>query len=463
MSAVCRAWLIAAALFARASAQTNTLDGEYHFVQLQIREGKTADVAAAAGTLQFAAGGLVKGQIRAAKGRAAMSPAAFQGKWAAKGSAFTLTNPLDTATGLEVRASQGVLVGASVVPGSHVFLVGVRAPSGAVAVAPRGRYKAAWFALPESSTSRMASGLIDLVFGESGAVSQAELLVHSAAFDDVTRKETLDGARFVLGAKGAGEFHAGTGSEWLQGKRELLASSDGSVVLGYWPGAGLRDVLVAVRPEAVPTSTSWAGSYWTTGLSAETPYELGARAPRIGSSFGTLKNDGAGTALIAERIFTDGRERHLHTVNAYRMGTDGSSMLGRQFSTTVNNFATGGVPAMFIAAQLGGAGELSLEHGISVGVKMSESIAPVETPVLLHLDGATVDGARPAKAGLQLELKVKPAGAVEVWIAAEPAEVKRSGDKILVTVPKIKLPGTLPVAVLAGDILYDLSTLYVVP
>jgi len=439
-----------------AAAQESVLDGEYHFVELQIREGKTAEVASAAGTLQFAAGGVAKGQVRLGRGKTAMTLSAYQGKWAAKAPGFTLTNPLDAAAGLELRASQGVLVGASTAPGSHVVFIGVRAPAGAVSVVPRGKYKAAWFALPDASAARMITGLIDLGFNESGAVSQADLLVHAAGFDDITRKEALERSRLTLGAKGIGEFHAGTGSEWLEGKRELLASTDGSVLLGYWAGAGLRDVMVALRPEAVPTNSSWAGTYWTAGLTAEATYEFGASAPRVGSSLGTLKNDGAGTAAISERYFAGARERTLHTLNAYRMGTDGSSMLGRTFSTTANNFATGGTPPMFVAVQMAGEGELSLEHGIMVGVKTGEPAPVVEAPSFSGLTG-------PAKAGAILELSVKGSAPVEVWIGGEAAEVKRAGEKVLVTVPKVKLPGTLPLAVLVGDVLFELATVYVAP
>jgi hypothetical protein len=456
--------LLAAASWAAGWAQENPIEGEYHFVELQIREGpKAPEAATAAGTLRFAPDGSVTSTLRVGKGRAAMTAAKFDARVQPAGAGvFTIADPAGGPARIEIRASQGILTGASQSPGTHVFFVGVPAPKDTPPVPPRNRYRAAWFALPDGNPAASTTGWLDLEFGDAHDVRQSKLLVHDAAFDDVTRHEELSNVTFRLGPGGTGEFDAGEGSQWLRGKRELLSSPDGGIVLGFSSQPGMRDVLIAVRPEPDATNFSWAGSYWMTGVATAGSYELTGSQPSISSVWGSLVNAGEGTARIQARVASGGKQRRIHTLNAYRIASDGTSMLGRQMSVQISNFVTGNQPPVFLAAQLGPAGELWLEHGLSFGVRTGVAqTMEVEAPVLTHRDGAPVDGARPAKAGELLELKWKPQpGEVEVWIGGIPAEVKR-GEKTLVTVPKVKQAGMLPVAIGAGTELFDFATIHV--
>lgn len=454
--------LLAVAAWAAAWAQEKPIEGDYHFVELQVREeSKTPEVTTAAGTLRFAPDGNVTSTLRVGKGRAPMTAAKFDARLQPLGpGVFTIADPAGGPARIELRASQGIITGASQSAATHVFFVGVPASKDAPPVPPRNRYRAAWFALPDGNPAASITGWLDLEFGGASDVRQSKLLVHDAAFDDVTRNEELSNVTFRLGPGGMGEFDAGEGSQWLRGKRELLSSPDGGIVLGFSAQPGMRDVLIAVRPEPDATSFSWAGSYWMTGVATAGSYELAGAQPSISSLWGSLVNAGEGTARIQARVASGGKERRLHTLNAYRMASDGTSMLGRQMSVQISNFVTGAQPPVFLAAQLGPAGELWLEHGLSFGVRTGDPQAmEVDAPVLTHSDGTPVDSARPAKVGEALELKGKPQpGAVEVWIGGLPAEVKR-GQKTLVTVPKVKQAGLMPVAIAAGMDLFDFAAI----
>jgi hypothetical protein len=116
--------------------------------------------------------------------------------------------------------------------------------------------------------------------------------------------------------------------------------------------------------------------YWISEICAENSFQFNPNSARVESAWGSARMDGAATSVIAEQLFSNGRNSMLNTVMPYQVTGDGRGLLAPEARAGVTNFTmtTGG--QAFAGALVGRAGELSLEHGIFLGFKAPAANGP---------------------------------------------------------------------------------------
>lgn len=350
----------AVALLIAATVLLGQPAGEYRFVQLGVGE-KPRNVA---GTITFDGNGGYQVRGRLASGAAAASPWSFKGTAVhdAESAAVTLTNPAGSGAPLRLRASAsgGVLV-ASSAKDAELFIA-VK-PGEA---APRGKYAGAYFALNGAKPEGAVTAFFDFAAEEAGRVGKARVNGHAAAVDDTNRAEETA----VSAAFGSGGASVTFGeSESLSGAREVFVSADGSVLIGYTPGHERRDLLVAVRSapaEPLPP----AGLYGVEGLNGESERVFRPEKTRLWAASGVARIDGDGRVLLSELAGGAGH-RLLTTVNYLRISEDGSAGMAASVRPGLRNVAVSEDAGLLISSQVGMPSELTLGHGLLIGLRMA--------------------------------------------------------------------------------------------
>jgi len=359
------------------AADNSLLRGGYHFVQLRIA-GAGAEAVNAGGTLTFDGAGRYQIRARAGKGKNPAAELARAGTYDAAGEpgAILIDNPVEPGPRLRLRYTAGaaVLAGSAGVGGAHEVLVAVRAPAAPVTAALlNGIYAGGFMALHGAAPEGLATAFVELHANGAGGFGKSLAIAHAASIDDVNREETRSGSTYRLEPNGWGSAKFEGPSDALHGDREILVSGDGEMLLGYGVSSHTRDILVAVRKPAEAASFQFQGPFWMFELFAENEFAFRPKTARFGSAEGIIVGRGEGTALLSQHVRTDGRGVHLTTSNRYQLSATGS--LDPAGKAGVNNFALNVAAGVFAGAHAGAKGELSLGHGVFLGLR----IPPVES------------------------------------------------------------------------------------
>jgi uncharacterized protein (TIGR03437 family) len=365
-------------LFVAAAAYSQPADpiaGEYRFVELGIRKVSASSVVTATnggGTITFDPSGTAQFIARTRSGKEAAADASGERVWsrAAGASSITLASAMNRDVELEVRQSGdgGVLVGGSKSADGNFHLFAAVKASGREmsAAAFSGRYRGAYLTLSGGEPGLLATGFVEFFADGRGSLTRLKRIGHAATVDDVNRLDIRQSSTYTLQANGSGVVQFPLGSEFLTGEREVAVSPDGEIVLGY-STSGERDFLMLVRqPEPIDDSAI-NDVFWLAELFAETDFIFNAGAVRFGSAIGSLRSDGNGNASVAERVHRGASRLFLTTTNTLVVNFDGVASFGPQRKQRLDNF--GFNSRAFAGALVGMEGELSLEHGIFIGVR----------------------------------------------------------------------------------------------
>jgi uncharacterized protein (TIGR03437 family) len=261
-----------------------------------------------------------------------------------------------------------VIVGASPTPGVFDLWVGVR--TGDTPPTLKGNYAGGLLQFHNGKVDGMTSGYLEFTADGEGALSQISMVAHAAYIDDVNRRFTAEAGTYKIAANGNGtlEFPATFG--YAAGVKDMLVSAGGEVLVGVPrnPAAGLF-VMVSRAPD---TSTiSWNGVFHIAELTGSNSFEFNPAAANLAGAVGYLKADGGGNAYLSERLQTGAGAAHLLAQNAYLLGFTGAGVLASRPQPNLINMGITARPMVFAGAQIGAEGELTLEHGLFVGLPVA--------------------------------------------------------------------------------------------
>jgi hypothetical protein len=286
-----------------------------------------------------------------------------------------------------------------------------------------------------------------------------------------------------MGGDGSGKVaFDGLDDTALTGEHTLLLSRDAQVLLGYGLGPGKRSILMLVRKPAEQVTWMFTGPYWHGEIGAESPYKFQPAGLRFSSGAGGLRAAGDGTASILQRVLSGGRSLRLSTANSYRLGSDGVSAFGPGIANGQRNLAVSEGAAIFSGAEVGLPGQLTLQHGLIVGVKAGSAAGSGAFPphqkgpgsgMPLHADYKPVSPAQPAKPGQSVIIFItglsgtatKGLLPVQASFGGKPGVTKSATPvadaidlwQIEVAVPAEAAPGpAVPFVIQAGDTIVDL-------
>ncbi|HZO52642.1 MAG TPA: hypothetical protein VFB63_07995 [Bryobacteraceae bacterium] len=447
--------------------------GRYYFLEFTTADSpKGREVAAAGGTLNLAPTGCTA-EARVARNQEAAKPAAPKLSCKLDDPAhLTIDSPSGLGGPLRVVAGEGnkLLIASGSKPGSHAFLAAFAVPATPASPAPipsQGLYRAAWFQAQPLVPRGLTSGFLSFSFTPRRIDEQASLINHSTEFDDVARLMSMPLPKLEVTPAGTGTiaFAPTDLNIPLRGSREIMFSPDGAFFFAWSTTAGPRDVMIGLRADPDASSYSWMGSFAIAETYATVPYEMNSRPAILNSALGAARNSGGGFLELEQNLWDGKSSTALTTRNAYRIGTDGSSMLGPALRPNETNLAIGGNPVAFLGAHVGPLNELSLNHGIFFGIRLSQQVPPAPAPLAVtHADGSAVDSSKPARVGEAIAIalpNLKP-GPVRVLVDGIEAQGK-AGSPLTITVPKTKRFGNLPLTVCATGVVHDITDLPVQP
>ena len=394
-------------------AQTNPpgIDGDYHFVDLRLRQNESASIVAGGLKLQGASAEFTG---RSTKGSDAPQNVSGMAAWT---KLDAITNGLSGLAGADLRihATPGVWVGANREASGmeHNLLLAVKKPT----AVPRlqGHYSGVYLRFNKGVTADAETGQV--VFDILGTnIQSISLMSHAANGDDVNRATDEGQASYTLTADGTGTLtFAGKGK--LSGARNLFASGDGSLLISTAMEGPNRELLVMMRDADPATEDALTGPYWIAEMGGESPYAQQPGAFKLFSADGTFFSFGTGRAAIAERVNNAGQAMELTTATRYRLGNGPERMFGPAIVASVHNLAMTGDLGLMVASWTGRAGDLTLQQGILFGVKTRE-------PRLNALRVASAPGNLIELYGRDL--------ATEAWAAALPLTPELGGTKVTV-------------------------------
>jgi uncharacterized protein (TIGR03437 family) len=331
------------------------------------------------GTIVFDGRGGYEFTGRGGVGAEGASSAASKGTYSSRGlGRILMDSPAWAGKKMTVQAGDGgAILSGTAADGQHGIFIAVRAPDGdANAATLSGDYGGGYLSFRGGSVGGITTALAEFTSDGAGALSAASLTGHAAWIDDVNRTEKSEKLPYTLRADGTGSIRFAAASDFIAGEREMLVSTGGNYVLGFGTGPGQRDVLVLVRRARESASFLLSGMYWISEICAENSFQFNPNSARVESAWGSARMDGAATSVIAEQLFSNGRNSMLNTVMPYQVTGDGRGLLAPEARAGVTNFTmtTGG--QAFAGALVGRAGELSLEHGIFLGFKAPAANGP---------------------------------------------------------------------------------------
>ncbi len=379
--------VVSSAITTRAQLfNAGTLSGKYHFVHLLIstgNNGRATNARNLGGTMTFDGVGGYTFQGRIGTGGDAALAAEGAGSYAVDTNAFAvLTNPIQN--NLEVNARIGadaeIVLGSSTetADGSYDLFVAVRAPTSAVSNATvNGNYALSTMMLPDGSDDGIATAFALLTADGEGSFPAADLIGHSAVFDDVNFTENLPNVTYGVNADGSGTLSLAADADLLAGDRDIFVSAMGNYLIGFSTAEGERDILLGVKnPEVTVDDSSWEGSYWIAELVIERGIDSQGLVNGYTSAAGGIHANGAGTGILSQRQRFDLFPLDFGALQAYRIDADGSGHLAAFQDSFVTNMAlgpsAGGVPPAFLGAQVLAETDLSVLHGVFFGVRMPE-------------------------------------------------------------------------------------------
>ena len=363
-----------------------TLSGKYHFVHLLIstgNNGRADNARNLGGTITFDGVGGYTYQGLLGTGDDAALAAEGAGTYAVDTNAFAiLTNPIENNLEVNARIGAGaeIVLGSSTetADGSYDLFVAVRAPTSAVSNATvNGNYALSTLMLPDGSDDGITTAFALLTADGQGSFPAADVIGHSALFDDVNFTENLPNVTYGVNADGSGALSLGADADLLAGDRDIFVSAMGNYLIGFSTAEGERDILLGVKnPEVSVDDSSWEGTYWIAELVIERGIDSQGLVNSYTSAAGGIRANGEGSGVLSQRQRFDLFPLDFGALQAYRIDSDGSGHLAAFQDSFVTNMAlgpsAGGVPPAFLGAQVLAETDLSVLHGVFFGVRMPD-------------------------------------------------------------------------------------------
>lgn len=261
-----------------------------------------------------------------------------------------------------------VMVGSSPAPGAFDLWVGVK--TGGAAPVLQGNYAGGLLQFRHGRIDGLTSGYLEFTADGEGALSQLSLVAHAAHIDDVNRRFVAEAGKYQVTAQGTGTLEFPEGFGYAAGVRNLIVSPGGEVIIGIPkpPDAGL---LVMVKRAPDTSTISWNGVFHIAELTAANSFEFNPTGARLAAAVGYLRADGGGNAYLAQRLRTETGVSHLLAQNSYLLGFSGAGNLLSRAQPKLLNMGITARPMVFAGAQIGVEGELTLEHGLFVGLPLT--------------------------------------------------------------------------------------------
>lgn len=265
-------------------------------------------------------------------------------------------------------AESPVMVGTALTPGIFDIWVGVRTAGAAPLL--KGNYAGGLLQFRGGKLEGMTSGYLEFTADGEGGLSQVSLVAHAAYVDDVNRRFTADAGTYKIAANGTGTLAFPETFGYAPGAKDIVVSAGGEVVVGMpkSPDAGL---LVVVRRAPDTSTISWNGVFHVVELTGSNSFEFNPAAAKLAGAVGYLKADGGGNAYLSQQVHTNSGVTHLLAQNSYLLGFTGAGNLSSRPRPALINMGITSRPMVFAGAQIGAEGELTLEHGLFVGLPVA--------------------------------------------------------------------------------------------
>ena len=349
-------------------------EGRYHYASLTVKSGVAFQALVHSGTISV-------------------------GKQA--GARFTMEHPAAPGQALSLVASQsGSLLAGAPTAGAPELFVAMRAAEVGqpVTLAP-GEWSAVMIAVAGGKPRGLSTAFIDFTVASSGANMNASLVAHQAAVDDMCRREAIvlqPGALEILGIK-----------------YELLMAAAGDMFLAVSTAPAHPSLLIALRRDP-DVSTMWMrGVYALAEIGARNSFSFAPDQARFFGTMGTVEANG-GQARVSQQVTLADSAVQFRGSAAYMVTAGGAGAFSPRLEQRRRNLAVGPDGSMFITAQVAEAGQLSLLHGVGVGIRVAEfpppSLAPRATAQgnVVSLYGRNLEGTRVFIGG-------QPAAIVQAW------------------------------------------------
>ena len=348
--------LLLALLPALVAAQS--IEGRYYFVSLGANP-----VRSSSGTLVLKPGHEFEMSGSAADGAAAGQTFDAKGAFAEQDARIRIPQPRAAQSTFDLLPNASATLLAGIPSSTTGIFLAARAPdSGQVVRLKPGRWSGAVLSLDQARPEGLATAFFSFTAAADGSLSPIESISHLAAVDDVNRSG--EAAAQSIRAGGQTTLRL-TGAAPLAGQRDLFVAAQGELLLASSREPSRRDILIAMRvdPEG---SLLLRGSYAFFEFGAENSFAFAPAAARFFSSSGTLQAEG-GKGLLRQRVRRGPQEidftgRNFHLINSDGVGSFGSRLMPRLRNTVLG-------AGMFLTAQTGEPGGLSLLHGFGVGLK----------------------------------------------------------------------------------------------
>jgi hypothetical protein len=271
-----------------------------------------------------------------------------------------------------------LLIGASSSASPLDLWVALPVPSAPPALS--GNYAGGLLQFRHGDATAVISAYVEFTASSPDTLSNVSVTGHAAFIDDVNRRFTAESVSYQMDPNGAGTLGFPDSLGFLAGKRALFVSPNGDVIIST-PAAPDAGLLIAVRRAPDTSTISFNGLFHLVELNAATTFQFNPSATRFSAASGYLKADGGGNAYISERLRSPNGPSFLSANNSYLLGFTGAGVLSPRPQPQILNFGITPRPMIFAGAAIGAVGELTLSHGLFVGLQVAEP-PPVSTPSL---------------------------------------------------------------------------------
>jgi uncharacterized protein (TIGR03437 family) len=346
-------------------------EGRYYYGSMSVRTGVAFSAAVRSGTVDVAKQGTQR---------------------------FSLDDPGTPGRSLTMVASQnGNVLAGGPTAGVPQLFVAVRAAAQPVLIGA-GEWSAVLISLEGGKPRGLRTAFVDFTVAFNGVLSKAAVVSHESAVDDLCRADSAD---LKLTPPGTLEF---------QGVKYTMATgSAGDMFLATSAAPANPSLLIAARRDRDATTMAIRGAYAMAEIGARNSFAFAPDQARFFSTLGTVDANG-GQARVSQRVALSDSALEFRGLAAYMVSFGGGGTFSPRLEQRRRNLALSGDGSLFLTAQVAEAGQLSLLHGIGIGIRVMEMTPPALAP------RATAQGDLVSLYGRDLDR-------VQVLIGGQPAAI----------------------------------------
>jgi hypothetical protein len=314
------------------------------------------------------------------------------------GARFSIDNPAAPGQTLPLAAStSGAVLAGSPAAGTPLLFVAVRAGD-AVALGA-GEWSAVMISLEGAKPRGLRTAFLDFAVSPAGELSKAAVVSHEAGVDDLCRAESID-------LKAAGKASL----EILGINHALAIAAAGDMFIATSSAPANPSLVIGLRRDRDATTMALRGSYALAEIGARNSFSFAPDRARFFSTMGVLEAMG-GQARVSQRVTLADSAVQFRGAAAYMVSAGGGTFSPRLDQRRRNLAVAGDV---FITAQVAEAGQLSLLHGIGIGLRVVEMIPPV-LAAQATAQGDVVSLYGRNLEGVQVRIGGQPATIAQAW------------------------------------------------